>query len=162
ARRYTTAPVRINLNGKSAAARGRTARPESPEPRASTRPSPGRLQPAPPGADTFTAANRQFARSVLLGLVLVGVIGMFGPVLNYRADVAAIREQFQGRIARESQMYAQALRLHFELLQNDLERLALRPEIDLFDGTTAPEQVLLDHTHHGSALFGVGVAVLDL
>jgi signal transduction histidine kinase len=118
--------------------------------------------PAAPPADTFTAANRQFARSVLLGLVLVGAIGMLGPVLNYRADVAAIREQFQERIARESQMYAQALRLHFELLQNDLERLALRPEIDLFDGTTAPEQVLLDHTHHGSALFGVGVAVLDL
>ena len=122
----------------------------------------GKRWSARPRADTFTAANRKFARSVLLGLVLVGAIGMLGPVLNYRADVAAIREQFQERIARESQMYAQALRLHFELLQNDLERLALRPEIDLFDGTTAPEQVLLDHTHHGSALFGVGVAVLDL
>jgi signal transduction histidine kinase len=121
-----------------------------------------RFWPPSSGADTFTAANRQFARSVLIGLVLVGAIGMLGPVLNYRADVAAIREQFQERIARESQMYAQALRLHFELLQNDLERLALRPEIDLFDGTTAPEQVLLDHTHHGSALFGVGVAVLGL
>jgi signal transduction histidine kinase len=113
--------------------------------------------PAPVGV---VAGARQFARSVIMGLVAVGVITLVAPVLSYRADEATIREQLQLRVSREAQAYAQALRLYFELLQNDLERLAQRPEIDLFDGSTAPEQVLLDATHRGSALFGVGVAVL--
>ncbi len=107
------------------------------------------------------AGARQFARSVVAGLAVVGAITMGGPVLSYRADVATIREELQLRVSREAQVSAQALRLHFELLQSDLQRLAQRPEIDFFDGTTAPEQVLLDATHHGSALFGVGVAVVD-
>src|SRR5215475_10454113 len=118
------------------------------------------LRTPPPSG--VVAGARQFARSVVAGLVVAGLITLIGPVLSYEADVATIREELQLRVSREAQVYAQALRLHLELLQSDLQRLALRPEIDLFDGTTAPEQVLLDATHHGSALFGVGVAVLDL
>ena len=114
--------------------------------------------PAPVGV---VAGARQFARSVVAGLVVAGVITLVGPVLSYRADVATIREQLQLRVSREAQVYAQALGLYLGLLQSDLERLAQRPEINLFDGSTAPEQVLLDATHHGSVLFGVGVAVLD-
>jgi signal transduction histidine kinase len=107
------------------------------------------------------AGARSFARSVVAGLLVAGAIIMTVPILSYRADVAAIREQLQLHVSREANVYAQALRLHLELLQSDLQRLAARPEIDLFDGTTAPEEVLLDATHHGSALFGIGVAVLD-
>jgi signal transduction histidine kinase len=114
--------------------------------------------PAPAGV---VAGARQFARSVVAGLVVAGVITLVGPVLSYRADVATIREELQLRVSREAQVYAQALRLYLGLLQSDLERLAQRPEVNLFDGSTAPEQVLLDATHHGSTLFGVGVAVLD-
>src|SRR5262245_42265904 len=114
--------------------------------------------PAPPGV---VAGARQFARSVVAGLVVAGVITLGGPVLSYRADVATIREQLQLRVSREAHVYAEALRLYLGLLQSDLERLAQRPEVNLFDGSTAPEQVLLDATHHGSVLFGVGVAVLD-
>jgi signal transduction histidine kinase len=115
---------------------------------------------APPPAGVVAGA-RQFARSVVAGLVVAGVITLVGPVLSYRADVATIREQLQLRVSREAQVYAQALALYLGLLQSDLERLAQRPEVNLFDGSSAPEQVLLDATHHGSALFGVGVAVLD-
>jgi signal transduction histidine kinase len=107
------------------------------------------------------AGARQFARSVIAGLVVAGLITLTGPVLSYRADVATIREELQLRVSREAQVYAQALRLYLELLQSDLERLAQRPEVDLFDGSSAPEKVLLEATHHGSPLFGVGVAVLD-
>jgi len=107
------------------------------------------------------AGARQFARSVIAGLVVAGVITLAGPVLSYRADVATIREQLQLRVSREAQVYAQALRLYLELLQSDLERVAQRPEVDLFDGSSAPEQVLLEATHRGSPLFGVGIAVLD-
>src|SRR5262245_3216232 len=115
---------------------------------------------APPPVGVVAGA-RQFARSVVAGLVVAGVITLVGPVLSYRADVATIREQLQLRVSREAQVYAQALALYLGLLRSDLERLAQRPEVDLFDGSSAPEQVLLDATHHGSALFGVGVAVLD-
>jgi signal transduction histidine kinase len=114
--------------------------------------------PAPVGV---VAGARQFARSVVVGLIIAGVITLVGPVLSYRADVATIREELQLRVSREAQVYAQAVSLYLGLLQSDLERLAQRPEVNLFDGSSAPEQVLLDATHHGSALFGVGVAVLD-
>ena len=107
------------------------------------------------------AGARQFARSVVAGLAVAGVITLAGPVLSYRADVATIRQELQLRVSREAQVYSQALRLYLELLQSDLERLAQRPEVNLFDGSSAPEQVLLEATHHGSPLFGVGVAVLD-
>jgi signal transduction histidine kinase len=120
--------------------------------------SPTASMPAPAGV---VAGARQFARSVVAGLVVAGVITLIGPVLSYRADVATIRQQLQLRVSREAQGYAQALGLYLGLLQSDLERLAQRPEVDLFDGSSAPEQVLLDATHHGSVLFGVGVAVID-
>jgi signal transduction histidine kinase len=111
---------------------------------------------------TFRAADRRFARSVLVGLFLVGAVAVLGPLLNFRADVAVIRDQLQARVAREADVYVQGLRVHFELLRADLERLAKRPEIDLFDDSTAPEQAVLDLTHHGSVLFRVGVAVLGV
>src|SRR5262249_27049830 len=114
---------------------------------------------APPSG--VVAGARQFARSVIAGLVVAGVITLAGPVLSYRADVATIREQLQLRVSREAQVYAQALRLYLELLQSDWERVVERPEWDRFDGSSAPEKVLLEATHRGSPLFGVGIAVLD-
>jgi len=109
----------------------------------------------------FALADRLFARSVFLGLVLVGAVGLIGPVVAYRSDVAAIRAQFRTRISQEAAVYAEALSLHFQLLRAELERLALRPEVNLLDNTIAPEQMILDFTHRQSALFGAGVVLLD-
>jgi len=109
----------------------------------------------------FARADRQFGRSVLIGLALVGAAGLIGPVVAYRADVAAIRAQFRTRIAREAQVHAQALGLHFQLLRAELERLALRPEVNLQDNTNEPEKLILELTHRESALFGAGVVLLD-
>src|SRR5262245_58585147 len=109
----------------------------------------------------FALADRQFARSVFLGLILVGAVGLIGPVIVYRNDVAAIRAQFRTRISQEAAAYAEALSLHFQLLRAELERLALRPEVNLRDNTIAPEQMILDFTHRQSALFGAGVVLLD-
>ena len=106
-------------------------------------------------------ADRQLGRSVLLGLVLVGLVGLIGPLVEYRADVAAIRAQFRTRIAREALVYAEALGLHFQLLRAELDRLALRPEVNLQDNTLEPEKAILDLTHKESALFGAGVVLLD-
>ena len=106
-------------------------------------------------------ADRQLGRSVLLGLVLVGLVGLIGPLVEYRADVAAIRAQFRTRIAREALVHAEALGLHFQLLRAELDRLALRPEVNLQDNTLEPEKAILDLTHKESALFGAGVVLLD-
>ncbi len=109
----------------------------------------------------FARADRQFGRSVLIGLALVGAAGLIGPVVAYRADVAAIRTQFRTRIGREALVHAQALGLHFQLLRAELERLALRPEVNLLDNTIEPEKLILELTHRESALFGAGVVLLD-
>jgi hypothetical protein len=55
------------------------------------------------------AGARQFARSVVAGLAVAGVITLAGPVLSYRADVATIRQELQLRVSREAQVYSQAL-----------------------------------------------------
>src|SRR5712692_4861459 len=109
----------------------------------------------------FARADRQFARSVFLGLILVGLVGLIGPLIAYRSDVAAIRSQFRTRISQEALVHAEALSLHFQLLQAELERLALRPEVDLRDNTIEPEKLILDFTHRKSALFGAGVVLVD-
>jgi signal transduction histidine kinase len=115
----------------------------------------------PQRAGEFAQADRQFARSVLLGLVLVGLVGLIGPVIAYRADVSTLRSQFRTRIIREASLHAEALSLHFQLLRAELERLALRPEVNLKDNTIEPEKLILDFTHRESALFGAGVVLLD-
>jgi signal transduction histidine kinase len=109
----------------------------------------------------FALADRQFGRSVLFGLALVGAMGMIGPLVAYRFDVAAIRSQFRARVAREALVHAEALGLHFQLLRAELERLALRPEVNLQDNTIEPEKLILNFTHRESALFGAGVVLLD-
>jgi signal transduction histidine kinase len=109
----------------------------------------------------FALADRQLGRSVLLGLVLVGLAGMIGPLVAYRTDVAALRTQFRTRIATEALVHAEALGLHFALLRAELDRLALRPEVNLQDNTIEPEQLILNLTHRESALFGAGVVLLD-
>src|SRR5215472_486236 len=124
-------------------------------------PAPRKRLMFPQRVGELALADRQLGRSVLLGLVLVGLVGLIGPLVEYRADVAAIRAQFRTRIAREALVYAEALGLHFQLLRAELDRLALRPEVNLQDNTLEPEKAILDLTHKESALFGAGVVLLD-
>jgi len=109
----------------------------------------------------FARADRQFSRSAMLGVTLVTAVAIIGPLYSYRSDRSEIRTQFKTRIAREAAVYADALGLHFEMLQAELERLADRPEIDFHDESSASEQTLLDVSHHHSALFAGGVGVID-
>lgn len=109
----------------------------------------------------FARADRQLSRSLMMGLAFVAAVAVIGPLLSYRNDRAELRSQFQTRIAREAAVYAEALGLHFEVLQAELERLAVRPEVDIDDASIAGEQALLDVSHHHSALFKGGVGVID-
>jgi signal transduction histidine kinase len=105
-------------------------------------------------------ADRRLARRVLIGLGLLAVLALLVPLLGYRTDVAEARRLLHARVSREAAVYADALDTHVRALEAELERIASRPQIDLRDETTAPEQELLDFAHHNSAFFA-GVAVLD-
>ncbi len=105
-------------------------------------------------------ADRRLARRVLVGLGLLAVLALLVPLLGYRTDVAEARRLLHARVSREAAVYADALDTHVRALEAELLRLASRPQIDLRDETTAPEQELLDFAHHNSAFFA-GVAVLD-
>jgi signal transduction histidine kinase len=105
-------------------------------------------------------ADRRLARRVLLGLGLLATLALVVPLLGYRTDVAESKRLLHARVSREAAVYADALDTHVRALVAELERLASRPQVNLRDETTAPEQALLDFAHHNSAFFA-GVAVLD-
>ena len=117
---------------------------------------------APRRTGGFAEADREFARSVLAGLSLVAVIAIVGPLVSYRSDVAEARTQIRDRVDRAAADNADSLWLHLQVLKAELERVAQRPEVDLRDNTTGPEELLLALSHQHSALFGGGVAFLDL
>src|SRR5438132_13868980 len=113
-----------------------------------------------PPPKPLAAADRQFARSALVALVLLALISVAGPVFSYRADVAEAHRAVRSRASREASIYAGSVWLHLEVLVTELERLAQRPEIDLRDEVIEPEKTLLHLAHHDSALFKGGVALL--
>lgn len=100
----------------------------------------------------------QAVRSVLVGLVAVGLLGMVGAVVSYRADVGEARRQVKARVTRQARLYADSLALHFELLRAELQRLADRP----FERLRAPDRELMSVVRDDRNLFGGGVGLLDL
>ena len=105
-------------------------------------------------------ADRRLARRFLVALGLLACLALLVPLLGYRTDVAEAKRLLHARVTREAAVYADALDTHVRALVAEMERLASRPQVDLRDQTTAPEQALLDFAHHNSAFFA-GVAVLD-
>jgi len=114
----------------------------------------------PQRVGAHAVADRRLARRFLLGLGLLALLALLVPLLGYRTDVAEAKRLLQARVSREAAVYADALDTHVRALVAELERLASRPQVNLRDETTAPEQALLDFAHHNSAFFA-GVAVLD-
>ncbi len=105
-------------------------------------------------------ADQRLGRSVLIGLVAVGVIALIGPLLTYLNEVRETQVLLRTRVAREAAVYAEALALHFGTLEHELERLASRPQVDLLDENLQPERELLEFTHHNSPFFSA-VLFLD-
>lgn len=98
--------------------------------------------------------------SLFLSVLLVLSIGVTGGVLIYQSEVNA-RE----RLTREHQLLAEnrafSLRDNLEILESELERLALLPQVDLNDQNPAPELQLLADTHHHSVLYNTAVLLLS-
>ena len=97
---------------------------------------------------------------MLLGLAAVALISLLGPFLTYLNEVNEAQRLLRSRVAREASVYAEALALHFGMLEHELERIASRPQVDLLDQNLQPERELLDFTHHNSPFFS-GVVLLD-
>lgn len=97
-------------------------------------------------------------RSVLVGLVVVGLLGIVGALGSYRADVDEARRQVKARVSQECQLYADSLALHFELLRSELQRVADRPLTHL----RVPDPELLSVVRDDRNLFAGGVGLVDL
>lgn len=93
-------------------------------------------------------------------MLLVLSIGATGGVLIYQSAVNA-RE----RLTREHQLLAEnrafALRDNLEILESELARLALLPQVDFSDQNPAPELKLLQDTHHHSVLYNTAVLLVS-
>jgi signal transduction histidine kinase len=98
--------------------------------------------------------------SLFLSVLLVLSIGLTGGVLIYQSTVNA-RE----RLTREHQLLVEnrafALRDNLEILESDLDRLALLPQVDFSDQNPAPELQLLADTHHHSVLYNTAVLLIS-
>ena len=61
----------------------------------------------------------------------------------------------------ETHVRAHSLSQRLGLLVDELRRLSLRSEVDLFDEDLAPEKSLLQLSHERSTFFNLGVVILD-
>ncbi len=107
----------------------------------------------------FIHAERQFARSVLGGLILLGLVAVAGPLLSYRSDVAEVRAWHQYRVTHEARVYADALGLHLHSLATELQRVTkdLGPRLEV--EALAAEDMSDLTTPQG--LFHTGAMLLD-
>ena len=98
--------------------------------------------------------------SLVLCALLAASIGLTGGVLIYesarhdRLEIAAKQRLF-------AETRAFALRDNFVILENELERLSVLPQIDLTDQNPAPETQLLTSSHAHSVLYNTAVLLLS-
>src|SRR5439155_22277520 len=87
-------------------------------------------------------------------------VGLTGGILIYQSAQNA-REH----LTRDQQLLAEnrafALRDNLEILEGELARLALSPQVDLTDEDPAPETQLLEDTHRHSVLYNTAVLLVS-
>src|SRR5207245_1235903 len=106
-------------------------------------------------------AHARFAQVAMWIYVATAGVGIVLLVLTLAADRAHQKEEARERLSLETQVRAHYLARHLHLLVEELTRLGLRSEVDLLDENMAPERSLLRLSHENSAVFNVGVAILD-
>ena len=94
--------------------------------------------------------------SLVLATLLVLSIGLAGGTAIYQSARNMRRE-----LTTEHQLFAEnrafALRDNFEILEDELKRLALLPEINFGDNNSLPEQQVLFGAHQNSVLYNTAV-----
>jgi signal transduction histidine kinase len=98
--------------------------------------------------------------SLFLSTLLVLAIGLAGGTAIYQSARNMRRE-----LTTEYQLFAEnrafALRDNFEILEDELKRLALLPQVNLSDDNFLPEQQLLASAHQNSVLYNTAVLLLS-
>ncbi|HEX3697509.1 MAG TPA: sensor histidine kinase [Polyangia bacterium] len=96
----------------------------------------------------------------MLSSLLVVSIGLAGGTAIYQSARNMRRE-----LTTEYQLFAEnrafALRDNFEILEDELKRLAMLPQMDMGDGDSMPEQLALAGAHEHSVLYNTAVLLLD-
>jgi signal transduction histidine kinase len=96
----------------------------------------------------------------MLSVLLVTSIGATGAILIYEsASHTAVELEAKHLLLAENRAFA--LRDNFEILENELFRLAQRPQIDFGDNNPLPEAQLLELTHQNSVLYNTAVLLLS-
>ena len=88
--------------------------------------------------------------------MLVGLFGIVGAVVSYRADVHEARLQVQVRLEQQGRLYSDSLALHFDVLKAELQHLADWHVEQLHAG----DEVVLTAIRDDRGLFGGGVALV--
>jgi signal transduction histidine kinase len=116
------------------------------------------MRPWPPRSE-FIQAERRFTRSVLGGLVILGLIAVAGPLLSYRSDVQEVHAWHEYRLTHEARVYADAFGLHLQSLAMELRRVTkdLGPRLEV--GSLAAEDMMDLSTPQG--MFHTGILLLD-
>jgi hypothetical protein len=97
--------------------------------------------------------------SIVLCALLAVSIGLTGAVLIYEsAQHDRLEVTAKQRLFAETRAFA--LRDNFFILENELERLSLLPQIDLTDENPRPEAELLKSAHSNSVLYNTAVLLL--
>lgn len=109
----------------------------------------------------LTLAHARFARAVLAIYLAVATLALALFVGTLATDLAHQQADLEERLRLETGEREHDFAQHLRLLVQELQRLGLRSEVDLFDENLAPEQRLLNLAHEGSTFFNLGVAILD-
>ena len=92
--------------------------------------------------------------------MLVLAIGLAGGTAIYQSA-----RNMRHELTTEYQLFAEnrafALRDNFEILEDELKRLAALPQVNLSDGNFLPEQELLAGAHQNSVLYNTAVLLLS-
>jgi signal transduction histidine kinase len=157
--------VAASANGVSSS--GATPVPSAPAPDAASGAAPGGRSHAsprserPPTPNALALAHARFARAALGIYLAAAAISVVLLLIALYTDKQHDEEQIKAQIRLQTEARAHSLGQRLALLGDELRRLSERSEVDLNDQDLAPEKSLLQLSHERSALFTVGVAILD-
>jgi signal transduction histidine kinase len=111
--------------------------------------------------NALAVAHSRFARAALAIYLATALVAVGLLILALVTDKTHEENQTCEKILLETHVRAHSLSQHLGLLVDELRRLSLRSEVDLFDENLAPEKSLLQLSHERSTFFNLGVVILD-
>jgi two-component system C4-dicarboxylate transport sensor histidine kinase DctB len=105
--------------------------------------------------------HRRFARSVVLIYLGAAAVAIALLIVSAATDMAHEQTTARDALLLDTETRSHYFGRELGLLASELRRLGLRSEVDLLDQNMAPEEGLLRLSHEKSAVFNVGVGIID-